>query len=54
MFAFQSFVCQGFAPGVIRLLLNGISKFKEYSIQFEKEDDVESGGSLRSGGRTIM
>ena len=40
-FAFQSFVCQGLAPRVIRLLLGGISKFKEYSIQFEKEDDAE-------------
>ena len=40
-FAFQSFVCQGLAPRVIRLLLSGITKFKEYSIQFEKEDDAE-------------
>ena len=40
-FAFQSFVCQGLAPRVICLLLGGISKFKEYSIQFEKEDDAE-------------
>ena len=41
MFAFQSFVCQSLAPRVFRLLLNGISKFKEYSIQFEKEDEVK-------------
>ena len=27
-FAFQSFVCQGLAPRVIRLLLSGITKFK--------------------------
>ena len=38
---FQSFLCQGLAPRVIRLMANGIATFKDYSVQFEKDAFVE-------------
>ena len=38
---FQSFLCQGLAPRVIRLMANGIATFKDYSVQFEKNAFVE-------------
>ena len=40
-FLFQSFLCQGLAPRVIRLMANGIATFKNYSVQFEKDAFVE-------------
>ena len=40
-FLFQSFLCQGLAPRVIRLMANGIATFKDYSVQFEKDAFVE-------------
>ena len=37
----QSFLCQGLAPRVIRVMANGIATFKDYGVQFEKEAFVE-------------
>ena len=38
---FQSFLCQGLAPRVIRLAISGIATFKDYSVQYEKDPSVE-------------
>ena len=38
---FQSFLCQGLAPHVLRSVLSSIGNFREFSVQYEKDDFVE-------------
>ena len=38
---FQSFLCRGLAPRVLRLMVSDVESFKEYGMQFERSGNVE-------------
>ena len=41
LYLFQSFLCQGVAPRALRLVLSKVTGESEYSLQFEKDSQVE-------------
>ena len=38
---FQSVLCQGLVPRVLRVMFKNIGQFREYSLQYEKDTEVE-------------